>query len=279
MRQRSSGIEQPHVDPPLRQVLDGGSSAAIRHQTKARAGFPLKENAGDMRGRTGDRRRRLAGIRPKPIHKLPQIARRRGVAGDDQQRTLDQQRDRLEILHHVVVEWVNGSIRDMAAPISDGNRIAVGCSARRTAGADAAGGPIDVFDHDGLAERHTHALGRVPPDRRIEFRTGINVGDIISDGNDIFGDGVNVAARLEALAEPGGIMVSRVVYEQVRDKLNFGFEDMGEQTVKNIARPISMHRVSLSENGSAGAISPSGHNREVGRFRPPVDCRPAVRQY
>src|SRR3954463_7495936 len=66
----------------------------------------------------------------------------------------------------------------------------------------------------------------VPLDKRIEFRTGINVGDIISDGNDIFGDGVNVAARLEALAEPGGIMVSRVVYEQVRDKLNFGFEDM-----------------------------------------------------
>jgi adenylate cyclase len=106
----------------------------------------------------------------------------------------------------------------------------------------------------GMSERNAN----VPPDRRIEFRTGINVGDIISDGNDIFGDGVNVAARLEALAEPGGIMVSRVVYEQVRDKLNFGFEDMGEQTVKNIARPISMHRVSLSENGPLGVVSSSG---------------------
>jgi adenylate cyclase len=103
----------------------------------------------------------------------------------------------------------------------------------------------------GMSERNAN----VPPDQRIEFRTGINVGDIISDGSDIFGDGVNVAARLEAMAEPGGIMVSRVVYEQVRDKLNFGFEDMGEQTVKNIARPISMHRVSLKENGS---FSPSG---------------------
>jgi adenylate cyclase len=105
----------------------------------------------------------------------------------------------------------------------------------------------------GMSERNAN----VPPDQRIEFRTGINVGDIISDGNDIFGDGVNVAARLEALADPGGIMVSRVVYEQVRDKLNFGFEDMGEQTVKNIARPISVHRVSLSDNGP-GAISLSG---------------------
>ena len=74
------------------------------------------------------------------------------------------------------------------------------------------------------------------------------VGDIIIEGDDIFGDGVNVAARLEALAEPGGILVSRVVYEQVRDKLSFGFDDMGEQTVKNIARPIGVHRVSLADH-------------------------------
>jgi TolB-like protein/class 3 adenylate cyclase/tetratricopeptide (TPR) repeat protein len=106
----------------------------------------------------------------------------------------------------------------------------------------------------------------VPADKRIEFRTGINVGDIISDDNDIFGDGVNVAARLEAIAEPGGIMVSRVVYEQVRDKLNFGFEDMGEQAVKNIARPIGVHRISLSENAapvvnSARAGKPDASDR------------------
>ena len=96
----------------------------------------------------------------------------------------------------------------------------------------------------GMAERNAD----VAADRRIEFRIGINVGDIISDDNDIYGDGVNVAARLEALAEPGGIMVSRNVHDQVRDKLSFGFEDMGEQTVKNIARPIGVHRVSLAES-------------------------------
>ncbi len=93
----------------------------------------------------------------------------------------------------------------------------------------------------GMAERNTG----VPQEKCIHFRVGINVGDIISDANDIYGDGVNVAARLEALAEPGGIMVSRNVYDQVRDKLSFGFEDMGEQTVKNIARPIGVHRVSI----------------------------------
>src|SRR5450631_1524086 len=102
----------------------------------------------------------------------------------------------------------------------------------------------------GMAERNAN----VAPDRRIEFRIGINVGDIISDENDIYGDGVNVAARLEALAEPGGIMVSRNVYDQVRDKLSFGFEDMGEQTVKNIARPIGVHRVSLVESAAPIAV-------------------------
>jgi adenylate cyclase len=102
----------------------------------------------------------------------------------------------------------------------------------------------------GMAERNAD----VPPDRRIEFRIGINVGDIISDDNDIYGDGVNVAARLEALAEPGGILVSRNVYDQVRDKLNFGFEDMGEQAVKNIARPIGVHRVSIVENAAPIAV-------------------------
>src|SRR5271169_2169618 len=83
----------------------------------------------------------------------------------------------------------------------------------------------------------------VPDDRRIRFRIGINLGDVIAEEHDIFGDGVNVAARLEALAEPGGICVSRVVRDQVRDRLEYTFEDMGEQQVKNIARPVRVYRV------------------------------------
>jgi class 3 adenylate cyclase len=74
-----------------------------------------------------------------------------------------------------------------------------------------------------------------PGDRRIEFRIGINLGDVIADGGDIFGDGVNVAARLETLAVPGGICISRTVRDQIRDKLPYPFEDIGEQQVKNIA--------------------------------------------
>jgi TolB-like protein/class 3 adenylate cyclase len=82
---------------------------------------------------------------------------------------------------------------------------------------------------------------RMPEDRRIRFRIGINVGDVIIEEGDIFGDGVNVAARLEALAEPGGICVSRTVHDQVRDKLPYAFEDLGEQTVKNIARAVRVY--------------------------------------
>jgi TolB-like protein/class 3 adenylate cyclase len=81
----------------------------------------------------------------------------------------------------------------------------------------------------------------VADERRIRFRIGVNLGDIISEDDDIFGDGVNVAARLEALAEPGGICVSGVVRDQIRDKLPYSFEDMGEQSVKNIARPVRVY--------------------------------------
>jgi TolB-like protein len=91
----------------------------------------------------------------------------------------------------------------------------------------------------GMAERNE----AVPPERRIEFRIGINVGDIIGVGDDIYGDGVNVAARLEAMSEPGGIYVSRAVRDPVRDKLAFSFEDLGEVAAKNIARPIHVFRV------------------------------------
>ena len=83
----------------------------------------------------------------------------------------------------------------------------------------------------------------VAPDRRIELRMGINLGDIIKDGRDIYGDGVNVAARLETLAEPSGICVSAIVHEQVQGRLDWTFTDIGEQSIKNIARPIRVYRV------------------------------------
>jgi adenylate cyclase len=106
----------------------------------------------------------------------------------------------------------------------------------------------------------------LPHERRMEIRIGINVGDVIVEGDDLFGDGVNVAARLEGIAEPGGICISGNAYEQVRDKLQTGFEDLGEQHVKNIDRPVQAYRVSLESDrptkatdiqSGAAALSPS----------------------
>ena len=83
----------------------------------------------------------------------------------------------------------------------------------------------------------------VPEAERIEFRIGVNVGDIIVDSGDIFGEGVNIAARLEALAEPGGICISGRVQEDARGKLDLAFDDAGEQQLKNIARPVRVYHV------------------------------------
>jgi adenylate cyclase len=106
---------------------------------------------------------------------------------------------------------------------------------------------VDV--QTGMAERNA----AVPEDKRIEFRIGVNLGDIIIDEDDIFGDGVNIAARLEALAEPGGICLAGSAHEQVRDKLDLAFEDLGEQQVKNITRPVRVYRIRLSEPLTAAA--------------------------
>jgi len=112
----------------------------------------------------------------------------------------------------------------------------------------------------GMAERRA----TVPADKRIEFRIGINVGDIVVEDGDIFGDGVNVAARLEGLAEPGGICVSARVQEDAAGRLDLDFEDMGEQQLRNIARPVRVY--ALRAEGLAGALPakvPSGASHPV----------------
>jgi adenylate cyclase len=124
----------------------------------------------------------------------------------------------------------------------------------------------------GMIERNTN----VPTEKRIQFRIGINVGDIIIDGDDIFGDGVNVAARLEALAEPGGIMVSRVVHDQVQDKLGFEFDDLGEQAVKNIARPVGVHRIHLTEQSPRSVALAGGKSDRTASERPSIAVLPFV---
>ena len=104
-------------------------------------------------------------------------------------------------------------------------------------------------------------------DQRIDFRIGINIGDVIIEGDDIYGDGVNIAARLESLAEPGAIIVSRVVRDSVRDKLEVALEDLGEKPVKNIPKPVRVFRIDIASRGESG--------RSV-QVPPPVPDKPSI---
>src|SRR5260370_18617784 len=94
----------------------------------------------------------------------------------------------------------------------------------------------------------------VPGDRRIEFRIGVNLGDVIVEPNDIYGDGVNVAARLEGLADPGGLCISHTAYDQVRDKVPYPFVDRGEQPVKNISLPVRVYALSADAVAALPAL-------------------------
>src|SRR5499427_3075506 len=105
----------------------------------------------------------------------------------------------------------------------------------------------------GIAERTTLS----PSDRQIEFRIGIHQGDVVVEDGDIFGDGVNVAARLEALAEPGGICVSARVQEDAAGKLDLAFEDLGDQALKNIARPVRAYRVATASASPTALEAPA----------------------
>jgi adenylate cyclase len=131
------------------------------------------------------------------------------------------------------------------------------------------GALASVFDAVRCAAEMQRAMAErnadIPVEQQIDLRIGINLGDIIIDQGDIYGDGVNVAARLEALAEPGGICVSRVVRDRVRDKLDFSFEDLGEQQVKNIARPVRVYGVRIG--GTTAAAAPAA---------PAVPDRPSI---
>src|SRR6266436_356845 len=104
----------------------------------------------------------------------------------------------------------------------------------------------------------------VPQDHRIEFRIGVNVGDVIVQRKDIFGDGVNVAARLESIAAPGGIMISGSVRDHIGNRLDLAFEDMGEQSLKNIERPIRVYRVYLDTSAAPGTKDKKAAQHESG---------------
>ena len=103
-----------------------------------------------------------------------------------------------------------------------------------------------------------HHSADVTKETRIEFRVGINVGDVIVEGDDIHGDGVNVAARLEGLCGPGEVYISGTVYDQVAGRLTASYEDLGEQTVKNITKPVRVYRARIELNEDLPPVPQAG---------------------
>ena len=128
-------------------------------------------------------------------------------------------------------------------------------------------------------ERMARRNRDMPAARTLLYRIGINLGDVIVEEGDIFGDGVNLAARLEAMAEPGGICISAAVRDQVGDRLSVGYEDLGEQHVKNIARPIRVYKVLLNEKTTqtpANGAAPAHAASPVSARKPSVAVLPFV---
>jgi TolB-like protein/class 3 adenylate cyclase len=162
------------------------------------------------------------------------------LMGADEEGTLD----RLKAVRKAVVDPTITSHRGRIVKTTGDGMLVEFASA-----VDAARSAVEV--QRSMAEQNTV----VPQDQRIEFRIGIHVGDIIIDENDIFGDGVNIAARLEAIAEPGGVCLSDDAYRQIRGKVEIAYDDLGPQTLKNILEPMRAWRVRLGGQGSA-AVKP-----------------------
>src|SRR5262249_34773780 len=101
------------------------------------------------------------------------------------------------------------------------------------------------------------ANSRLTADHRIALRIGVNLGDVMVEGNDLYGDGVNIAARLEGIAEPGSVLVSRTVFNHVRGKVRFGFDDLGEQALKNLPERVQVFRVRADGEAAAKPANPA----------------------
>jgi adenylate cyclase len=185
-------------------------------------------------------RRRLAAILVAGYRRL--------LPGDEVDRLTDLRAVLTEIIQPLVIEH-GGNLFKQAGDLALSDFDSVVEATRCAAGL-----------RDAIVQRNQTLL----PERHIAMRIGINLGDIILDGGDLFGDGVNIAARLEALAEPGSIYVSGIVYDQVVDKIEFEFEDLGPKALKNIRRPIHVYRMAGAsadrpdDTGAAGAVSPAG---------------------
>ena len=177
------------------------------------------------------------------------------LMGDDEAGTLAQLKThRKELIEPKTAEYHGRVVKLMG----DGTLMEFGSVV------DAVHFAVDV--QQAMAERNS----KVPEDRRIAYRMGINIGDIIVEGDDIYGDGVNVAARLEALADPGGVCVSGTVYDHVKGKVELDFTDLGEQQVKNIPGSLRVYNVAFgaTEGTARGTVVPTAHSTKPTQKEP-----------
>jgi adenylate cyclase len=116
----------------------------------------------------------------------------------------------------------------------------------------------------------------LPETRRMQFRIGINLGDVIEEGERIYGDGVNIAARLEALAEPGGICISKTAFDHIESKLPFGYQFLGQQTVKNIARPVGAYKVLMETRVIDGEEKEEVRTGQPNKLAPLLPDKPSI---
>src|SRR5438132_5773549 len=202
----------------LRRIIDDGRAEGSCIQTVAGRGYRFV--APVTRGEPAPPPRRLTTILAADVASYSRLM------GADEEGTYERLKAHLQQLVNPKIEEYHGRI---VKNTGDGMLVefasvvdAVRCAAEV---------------QRGMLDRESE----IPDERRIRFRIGINLGDVIVENDDIFGDGVNIAARLEALAEPGGICISRTVRDQIRDRLPYPLEDRGEQTVKNIARPVRVY--------------------------------------
>ena len=151
------------------------------------------------------------------------------LVGDDEEGTLT----RLRVLRRELIDPEIGAHRGRIVKTTGDGLLIEFASA------------VDAVRCAVAVQRRMAAAADEPAERRIQLRVGINVGDVLADGDDILGDSVNIAARLEGIAEPGSICLSAAAYEQVRGKIEIAVDDMGEQDLKNIARPLRTYRVVL----------------------------------
>ncbi len=162
--------------------------------------------------------------------------------------------------HHgrVVNTWGDGLLAEFSSPV------------------EAVFAAVEVQRH--IAARNIKLSADQPGRPPMQFRIGINLGDVMVDGSDLYGDGVNIAARLESLAEPGGVCISGTVFEQVRKKLDFGFDFIGTREIKNIAEPIPAYRIMVegSKHSSHAAATTAAPAQSA---KPPLDEAEAIRKW